>query len=271
MDNRVRFRPFTGDTGRQVRLENAPLALVLLQVRWPSHSQFERDFEALALDFGDGLEEFPLFDRIHENGVQITPEGVSAIEGATAYRWRSIDDVWTVSLTRNFVSLYCSPHAGYQFSEMRDHLGRVVELMETVLRVKRLDRVGLRYVNRISQPDVMSALNEVFDSRVLGHAGLQDIDGVQHLSSASQATYQVEEILFQTRSGLIPAGQTVDQAIPPLNGPSWVLDIDASVNQNMIFDAERLGAMISRLADVDYDFFRLVVKDGEEAKLDGSA
>lgn len=271
MTDRVRFRPFTGDEERKVHIPNAPLALVLAQIRWPEHGRFARDFKSLALDFGDKLSDFPLYNEITESGIQITPEGVTPIPGETAYQWRTIDDVWTINLTKNFVSIYCIQHKNYGFAELQRYTNLVAELLESSLNVRSIDRVGLRYVNRVSDPSVLQELGSIFSSEVLGYAQLTVLPGVTPVSNISQGAYQVEDVLLQARSGMLAPGQTIDPAIPSVNHPSWVLDIDASIEKRRVFYPNDLESALGKLADTAYDFFKLVLYKGGEDRLDGSA
>ena len=270
MVNREKYRPFTGVTGRRLELASPPLALVLVQIRWPEHGKLARDFEELALDFGARLEGFPLFERRNEQGIQITPQGVSPISGESAFQWKTLDEVWTVSLTRHFVSVHCTQHAGYGFSELKVHLERVVGLISNVLQVQTLNRVGVRYVNRISSPEVLARLEQAFKPGILGYSQLKCGEDVELAQTMSQAVYRIDDIIVQARSGILIPGQTVDPAVAPLERLAWVLDIDASVERKAIFGATEIMASVSRLADVDYDFFTLVVEDGAEAILDGA-
>lgn len=271
MTDRVRFRPFTGDSARKVVIPDAPLALVLAQIRWPEHGRFARDFKSLALDFGDGLIDFPLYNEITESGVQITPEGVTPIQGDTAYQWRTIDDVWTVVLTKNFVSIYCLQHKNYSFSELQKYANSVAELLESTLRVRSLDRIGIRYVNRVSNPSVLAELSNIFDPAVLGYAQLKVLPEVSPISNISQGAYQVGDVLLQARSGMLAPQQTVDPAITPIDRVSWVLDIDVSIEKRNEFNSSDFESNIGMLADAAYDFFKLVLREGGEERLDGSA
>lgn len=270
MGNREHFHPFTGASGHKIQLVNPPLALVLVQIRWPEHGKLAQDFERLALAFGARLDDFPLFERLKEQGVEITPHGVRQLDGDSAFQWKSVDDVWTVSLTRYFVSVYCTRHDGYKFDELKKHLEVVLGLLDEVLQVKTVNRVGLRYVNRISAPEVLERLEEAFSPEILGYSRLKRGEDVELAATMNQAMYKIDDISLQARSGTILPGQTIDPAVAPLNRRAWVLDIDASVERKIMFDGGDLEAIVSRLADVDFDFFAHVVKEGAEAILDGA-
>lgn len=271
MTDRARFRPFTNDPERKVHMPNAPLALVLAQVRWPEHARFTRDFRSLALDFGDQLADFPLFEEVVETGLQITPEGVKPISGETAYQWRSIDNVWFVHLTKRFVSIYCIRHENYEFAELRAHLVKIAGLLGNVLQVRTIERIGIRYVNRITDEVLISRLSTVFNPAVLGYEQLEPARSSGMLvSNFNQAVYRAEEVVLNVRSGMLVAGETMDPAVVPVDRPSWVLDLDASVEQGVAFDVESLDDGVGRLADTAYDFFKSVLLENAEQQLDGT-
>lgn len=271
MDERLKFRPFTGDAERKVKLVDAPLALVLVQIRWPEHARFARDFRSLALDFGERLKDFPLFQEVNEAGIQITPNGVEAIQGATAYQWQSINGVWTVHLAPRFVSVYCLSHSGYKFSDLLTRVDDITKLLKDVLQVRSLERIGVRYVNRVSDPTVLDGLGQVFDPAVLGYANLEINDGITPVNSVAQAMYKVDELMLHARSGYLNPGDSMDAAVPGLDRKSWVLDLDGSDDSRREFEPSVVSNIVGRISDMVYDFFKLVLKPGQELRLEGSA
>lgn len=252
-------------------MPNAPLELVLVQIRWPEHGRFTRDFRALALDLGDRLDNFPLFNEITETGMQITPEGVTPISGETAYQWRSVDDVWCVHLTKRFVSIFCSRHENYKFSELQEHLSKVTELLGEVLQVRTIERIGIRYVNRITDTDLLATLSEVFDPAILGFTQLDTTSGTAELiSSFNQAVYRAGDASLHVRTGKLAPGDTVDPAVVPVDKDSWVLDLDASSEQRAPYEIKHVAEKTGQLADAAYDFFKSILLEGAEQRLDGA-
>lgn len=269
MTERVRFRPFTGDSERRVEMSRAPLALVLVQARWPEHGHLALDFKQLALTFGENLDGFPLYQEIVDQGFQLTTEGVQPVRGETTYQWRSLDDVWVVQLNKTFVSLYCTPHVDYRYTELAERLDQIIGLLHSVLKIQVTDRIGVRYVNRLSEPDFMSELPSIFDHRVLGMAGLEGNHGVQLVNTLSQAIYRIEDVTLHVRSGYLGPGETMDPSIVPVPTQSWILDLDASQEARLIYSPGQIQAVAGRLADTAYDFFKLVLNDDGERQLDG--
>ncbi len=261
MTDRERFRPFTGDAEKKIRLANAPLALVLCQVRWPDFNHLQGDLTEVAQAFGSALDGYPIVSRIDEVAYTITPEGVTQAPGERIYQWRSIDDVWHVNLSRRFASLYCTSYSS--FPDFLARLEPALGVIASQLRIPLIERLGFRYVNRLADPRLDENLAEYVRPEVLGYASLSGETGVAQLAStANHARYLVDDATLQVRSGLVPAGETVDPAVSPLQQTSWVLDLDASLERMMTFDVSAVLGEASRLSDIAYDFFTYISTEG---------
>ena len=263
MTERAKYRPFTGDSQKTVRLQNAPLELVLCQVRWPEMSFLQDDqLRPLALKFGQSMAaDYPIYSEAKEINYSITPEGVTQTVVGSVFQWVSVDQAWHISLAKRFVTLYCTHYTDYaEFSErLRVALANVREL----LNVQVIDRVGVRYVNRLMDEETISNLPNLIRPEVLGYQALPTATGeVAIRSSANQAIYTVADASLQVRSGMIPAGETVDPAIAPLTGRSWVLDLDASVEARSMLDVDVVTDRASQLSDIAYDYFKYVISEG---------
>lgn len=268
MIEREKFRPFTQDPDRSVKLKNPPLALVLAQVRWPEHVRFQRNFEPIALDFGEKLDGFPLFTEAKETTFQISPEGVTQTEGDSVYQWRSTDDIWGIHLSKHFVTLFCTRHEDYAFEHFRKRFQVLVELIEHALKVQTYERIGMRYVNRITNAQLIEQLDQVFNPAVLGYYQLNDFeDNTKFVSGFSQAAYRAEDVDLAVRSGFLAPGDVPDPSIGPVPRRSWVLDIDASIEQRTSYNQKQMTDILDKLSDTAFDFFKLVMIDGKETFL----
>lgn len=261
MTDRERFRPFTGEEEKKIRLTNAPLALVLCQVRWPDFSHLQGDLTEVARAFGSALDGYPVVLSIHEVAYTITPEGVTQAPGERIHQWRSIDDAWHISLSRRFVALYCTSYTS--FPDFLARLEPVLGAIASQLRIPLIERLGVRYVNRVSDSRLLENLTAYVRPEVLGYASLSgETDEALLVSNANQARYLVGDDTLQVRSGLVPAGETVDPAVPPLQHSSWVLDLDSSSERIVPFDVPTVLVEAGRLSDIAYDFFKYISTEG---------
>ncbi len=261
MTDRVRYRPFTGDSTTRIRLKAAPLALVLCQVRWPEMTSLQGDLKPAALELGAQLDDYPIYGEMREVGYTITPDGIQPTAGGMIYQWQSIDARWHVSFARRFVSFFCTEYGDYD--EFSTRLSAVITAIAGTIRVPLVERVGIRYVNQISDRRIVDDLDSYVRPEVLGYSALRPQSQEARLvGSANQARYEVGELALQVRTGVIPRGETVDPSVKPLEVESWVMDLDASAEQVAPFDADSILAQAGRLSDVAYDYFKLVTTEG---------
>jgi len=198
---------------------------------------------------------------MQEVSYAITPEGIQPTAGGMVYQWQSIDSRWHVSFGRRFISLFCTQYEDYE--EFSQRLSTVVDALAKAIRVPLVERVGIRYVNRISDPRLVDNLLAYVRPEVLGYSALiAEFPEVRLVSSANQAKYAVGDLALQVRTGVVPPGETVDPSVRPLEVESWVMDLDAAAENVTPFDADGIVAQASKLSDVAYDFFKLVTTEG---------
>jgi len=261
MTGRVRFRPFTGESESHVRLDAAPLAMVLCQVRWPEIGYLQEDISARANSLGGLLKDYPLFSSSPEIVFNVTPQGVTHSESGFVYQWSTPDRSWIVSLGGTFMTLISKDYETFPVFESK--LAGVLSKVKQVLEVPLIDRIGVRYVNQISDVDQVSRIGELVRPEILGYQALAPSTSEASLIQAlNQASFQVGDSTLQVRSGIIPAGELLDPALETLDGPSWVLDIDAFSQFEMEFDVDSVLAQVSKLSDTAYDFFTWVITQG---------
>jgi len=259
MTDRQKYRPFTGDSDTSVRLSDAPLVLVLCQVRWPTLAtlQTEDQLRALVPKFGAALEGYPLYSESKSINYVITPDGIIPSEAGSVHQWASVDDAWHISLSRQFMCVYATQYPGYD--EFDSRLRAAVQNLKEVLAVPLVDRVGVRYVNQLSGIREVESLESFMDSSVLGFRALV-LPFLQ--ASTNQATYCVDGAVLQVRSGVLAPNQFVDPAIRPVPNESWVLDLDASQEARLLLDTEAVAQLASRMSDIAYDYFKAAAAEG---------
>lgn len=271
MKDRVRYRPFTGNTEKKLLLDAPPLRLVLCQVRWPQLTGLQgTGLDVLADALSTRLDEFPLYERGQEVTVTLTPEGATQTIGETVHQWRSVDGLQHVSLTRRSITVFCTTYTS--FPDFEPRLRSVLEALGAESRVPVLERIGLRYVNRVTDPEVMVAIRRELASAAVGLAGITPADGeVKMLTALTQAAFKLGSDRLLARTGTLAPGETVDPAVPPVLEPSWVLDLDASRESSDEFAVEAVLDVAGRLADINYDFFKSLVTDDLVIALDGAS
>jgi len=186
--------------------------------------------------------------------------GSSDVKGSI-HQWASVDGIWHISLSNQFLSLYCTTYQGYD--EVEKRLRALLAALPASIPVPLVDRVGVRYVNRISDDQDMANLHALVQPEILGHSPLTgDNSGATLVASINQAAYNVDGALLQVRSGVLAPNETPDAAIPALQKQSWVLDLDASIDKRIPFEANSIISEFSRMSDLAYDYFKSVSTPG---------
>lgn len=263
MNDRARYRPFTGDTERKLKLTNSPLVMVLCQFRWPELFPLMQPgrLEAAINNLGDVLDSYPIFRQTREVSFNITAEGLQQTEGGPVFLWNSVDREWNVSISRRFISFSCTGKYS-SFEEFSARMSPIAEACFASLQIPSLDRVGVRYVNRLTGEDVLGSLPSMLNKHCVGYRGLEiNRPGIVLQRATEQALYSVDENFLNVRSGDVAPGETVDPSVLPINSRSWVLDLDAYREGDLVADRDAVMETAGRLADTAYDYFKFVVSE----------
>lgn len=245
----------------EVPLTRSPLVLVVAQVR------FERVASIGSEDFIAGFQEsirgvYPVMRREQQAGVLVGPDGqIATAEGGHVWRFDERPEGWQVTLAPDFVALSTN-----RYTRRRDFLDRLAAILGAVhreIRVRFCERLGIRYVDRVSDPALLARLDDVLRVEVLGTV-LSDpgVKGVELVHGFADTTYQLPDgVEMHGRWGVLPALATFDPAIAPADMRSWVLDLDAYTSEPMPFDPVALGARAEAACERIYRFFRWAVND----------
>ncbi len=245
----------------EVALPRAPLVFVVVQVR------FERVASVSSEAFIGGFQEairgtYPVMRREQQTGVPIGPGGPTAHgESSTAWRFDERPERWQVTLAPDFVALSTSRYTRRR--DLIDRLRDVVTAAQAHLHVRFCDRLGVRYIDRVTDQAVLGRLAELVRAEVLGITCVEPGEaGVQQVQTFSDSTYRMPEGTdLHARWGLLPPQTTFDPSIEPPDVPSWVLDLDAYTTQPDVFDPSALAARAEALCERVYRFFRWTVTD----------
>jgi uncharacterized protein (TIGR04255 family) len=245
----------------EVPLARPPLVFVVAQVR------FERVASIGSEDFIAGFQEairgvYPVMGRERQAGVLVGPDGqIATGEAGTVWKFDERPQGWQVALAPNFVALSAS-----RYTRRRDFLDRLTVVLTAAqrdLNVRFCERLGVRYVDRVTDPGLLARLPELLRHEVLGTTVMDAGEsGVELVHGVADATYLLpEQSELHGRWGMLPALATFDPAIAPADARSWVLDLDAYTRDPMPFDPTALGARAQAGCERIYRFFRWVVQD----------
>jgi uncharacterized protein (TIGR04255 family) len=259
MDVTPAFSPFNDEPVEEKSLSAAPLPLVLCQVRWPQITELIDNIDQIAKSFGSGLaSDYPLSEQHQEMQIQVSPLGVTQVPGETIHQWMSADGDWVISLSKLFLTLQSKKYTSR--SDFLERLEKALNALSAIVAIPVIDRIGFRYINRITEED-LEQLPRFIRSEVLGGSTISFGDDVKMLHTVTETLYSVGQSRLLVKSARLPAGGTLDPTVPPVPGESWVLDLDASIENRIFFDPSNTVAVTRELSATAYDFFRWAVTD----------
>ncbi len=256
-------RPLNPAPTQEVPLPRAPLARVIAQVRFPPILAI-RDPDKVAVFQEELRDTYPhlIRDQVHriELGSGRTP---NINQGLI---WRLADQEngsgWRVSLGVDFVALETSTYDSR--TDFLQRLRAVLSAVERAFNPVSAIRLGLRYIDRLTD-EAFDRVHELIHPGVLGIIrSSQDPDpefgdSVIHLMTDAQ--FQARDgARVQGRWGQLPANATYDpDALGPIDGPSWILDLDMFTTESRAFSSGDLLATASGFAECLYALFREMV------------
>lgn len=245
--------PFHSDPVEHVPLAGAPLAKVVCQLRWPQLTAFQANADSLLESFSAAVSpEFPVFNRQHEMNVVVTPAGMSQQSGGELFHFTSADQAWSLALSDSFLALETT-----QYTSRDDFIAKLLSafaVLSDIVEIPYLDRIGYRYINRV-YGQAVTRINETVNERVRGER-VPLADGAKMIHTLSETIYQVNDAQLLARWAILPINVTVDPSLPPVNSPSWVLDLDSYSDGWLASDKVSVAETAERLAEIGYKFFR---------------
>lgn len=252
-------KPF-GPSVQEVLLTRTPLVNVIGQVRFPAVMKIEDN--AFVANFQEAIRaDYPILRPERQLGVMIGPSGVQPQDAGTVWRFETRDpDTWQVTLAPTFVAVSAKRYT--RRSDLLARLTVVLHALEGWLHPNLCDRIGVRYVDRITG-DELAQLAELVRPELLGVAGDEALLGnVEVVHALSDTLFRFGDASqLRGRWGRLPAGATYDPGIEPAGQPSWVLDLDHYTSQPEDFDLAAIGGQIDTFCDRIYTFFRWAVTD----------
>lgn len=250
--------PLTGSPPAEVPLPNAPLVRVIAQVRFPLVTAVgNRDFLA---PFQEAIRsEYPILRSEQSRSVVFGQEGAMDTRSSTLWRFHDKNSEWRVTLTPEFLALETSHYSSR--ADFLDRLRRVLGALESHVNPQLIDRLGVRYIDRIAGA-ALENLPALLRPEV---CGIQSTPLALHaLHSLSEVLLEIpeEDARLMARWGLVPAGATVDPGgVEPVHEPSWLLDLDGFLAKPQELDVDSIVQQAERFAERIYSVFRWVVTD----------
>lgn len=241
--------------------KKAPIVEALLQVQFVENmtdadmGRVARKAESL-YSHKEEMRDFQVKVRVHPGGA--TPE-----VGATKswYRLKSKDGADVFVVNRNqFTVGRLAPYTTW--SEFFGRFERDYELVNKVLGYRRVNRIGLRYINRIDVPHTTSGAGADIRNylNVYPHAPNSMLESLL----ASQVRFEYTEP--NTGAAVVLTSGTVEPVL--IDHVSFLLDIDVVVQRDIPIKRDDLIENISTLRAIKNDVFETLITDASRRLFD---
>lgn len=246
----------------EVDLPNAPLVQVIAQARFERVASVSN--EASIAGFQEAIRSvYPKMRREQQSTILLGPDGrmVPGEDSSVMWRFDQEPEQWQLTLSPDAITLTTS-----RYTRRRDFIAGLQEAItavETHLRVRFCDRLGIRYIDKVTDDGLLARLPELVRPEVLGATHVYPGEsGVEQVHMLSDALYRLPDGAdFHARWGILPAKVTLDPAIVASDVRSWILDLDHYTTRQQAFDPETLTAKAEVMSARIYRFFRWAVRD----------
>jgi uncharacterized protein (TIGR04255 family) len=254
--------PFGTEPINEIQLMNAPLARVIVQARFPKLVSLSTGDETAKVIIGRLGNIYPILQEGElSTSVTIGQEGIQGIHGSEKiWQLRSADEAWQISFCNTYIAFDTGAYLG-----RTDFLKRFKEVLEIFVEIANppyFERLGFRYINRLTEEESILKLKTLVRPEILGGLGVST-KGAELKQSISDSVFQISpETFLQARWGMLPPNVVADPSIENSPNQSWVLDIDVSTTDRESIDSPHIIGRAHELALQGYRFFRWVVLDG---------
>lgn len=252
------FDPLVGGPPAEVPLPNAPLIRVIAQIRFPTILKIQDpDFVA---PFQEAVRnEYPILQPEHNQTFALGQNGIEPGKQQTTWRFCELSGGWRVALNPEFLALDTTTYTSR--NDFFKRLTIVTKILEQVVKPAQIERLGLRYIDRISG-DAMDKISGLVRPEFLGVLGTVLSNHIQQSISETIVHLPSDEERMRIRWGQVPAGKTIElPAIDPINETSWILDLDMFSTKKRPFSSDEAANTLRGYAERIYKVFRWVVTD----------
>ena len=254
--------PLAGPPPPEVPLTDPPLVRVIAQVRFPLIASLEKR-ESIA-SFQEAIRKFyPVLRPEEGRSVVLGSQGVVVdARSNTSWRFNEASGAWRVTLASDFLALETTKYASRE--DFMERFRLVLEALKEHVDPRVLDRLGVRYIDRVSGEN-MSALPRLVRPEVAGILASPLSEHAQSAVSENVFILPGNAGQITARWGLLAPQSTTDPgALDAIDEPSWILDIDAFQSfqaGSRRLDVDSVVEQTRGFAERIYALFRWAVTD----------
>ncbi len=247
--------PLVAPIAQEVPLPAAPLVRVIAQLRFPEvlaveQREFVAPFQAAIRS------EYPVLREEQAQRILFGGEGITSAKPQIVWRFADSTGEWRVSLSSTFLAVETSKYVSRK--DFLARLGVLLEALQKFVEPAQVDRLGVRYVDRVEGEDV-EAIRRLVRPEVRGIVGTPAAANMVHSLSESAFALPTEHLV--ARWGVLPPNTSVDPGIEPASTKSWILDLDMFSLTPMPFDVKGIIGRAEHFAERIYTVFRWAVTD----------
>ncbi len=256
------------------QLLNAPLALVVAQIRFPPVLSIQTDERSLAR-FQDLLRDrYPFVFVGQQIGLNVGPQGIEQQQtSGRIYQFTDEQREWAVSLANDSVALEARHYTNYD--DFSQRIMSLIAAIKEVYRITERQRLGLRYINEIRYPEASAIADWIplLRHELLGLVANREITP-SITSTLQELSLSLPSGALTIRHGYVPQGTTV-APVPGEGirdpGPFYLLDFDAFDEQGRDLDDHVLHDLLQNYNHTMFQLFRWLVQDQLYVYLRGGA
>ena len=253
--------PLSGPIPESIPLNKAPLIGVLFQIQFPKIDKIQK--EKFIRGFQESIR--PLYPQIDNTLIQGIEVRIHKNEASSLpvkekfWHFSNQNDNYRIGLGSGSLSIQTDNYISRK--ELLARFKVIIENFNEFIKPTSVERLGVRYMNQITNPSLLSKLDMLIRSEFLT---------VNHKDLYKKVDYGITEINGKTKEGKIkvrhgmlpPRSNYPFHMFKPINKSCWILDID-SINDSIIkeFNSDELVNKFEKLASRAYAFFRWFVKD----------
>lgn len=236
-------------------MQQAPLVRVIAQVRFPLITSLaDPSFIAPFQEAIRGA--YPVLRQEVAQGLAFGPRGPAVVSPQVTWKFHDLDEIWVVSLASTFIAIETTAYTSR--ADFLERLHVVLEALEAHVGPKTVDRLGVRYIDRVTGDDV-EVIRDMVRGEVLGIVGTAMARHASH--SISETLFTLGEDKMLARCGYLPAGASIDPAVEQVDVRSWILDLDMFSEAKRSFSPGELIEKARAFAERTYTFFRWAVTE----------
>lgn len=251
--------PLTDPPPEEVALERAPLVRVIAQIRFSEVLAVATD--EFVAPFQEAIRsKYPLLTHGKAQQTVFEPSGLISTRTEKVWRFANLENTWTISLSQTFLALETN-----SYTSRADFLACLREAVSALIehiKPARVDRLGVRYIDRISG-EAMDQIRSLIRHEICGIAGLPQFDQQQEFS-ITENKFDLPHATLVARWGQLAKNVGLDPLIiPALDSPNWILDLDMSTLDptSVNVDVEAIVNRAKSFSERIYTFFRWVVTE----------